>query len=356
MSVSVSATDLGTFDLLVGNTALIKRQIADFSAETSTGLISQDYAGLGAGAGSALDLQVALTGNGALQTGLTSAATIQSATQTALGQIEQIASNFANTAQTLITTPGATATVATQAGDTLTQLAGLLDTKVGDTYIFAGQDSRNPPVPNPDQIGTSAFTTAIAAAIAGLTTNGAAATEAQTLAIASPGGTSPFSATLEASSAASVADLGDGQTIKVGVLANQNADAVSSGTGTTSTGSYTRDIFRALATLASLTPAQSSDPSFALLIQSTVTSLQGATSAINTDIGALGARQQHVSATQSDLTATSTALTTQLSSIQDADLTTVATQLSQAQTQLQASYQVIAGLGSLSLAKFLPAS
>jgi flagellin-like hook-associated protein FlgL len=42
--------------------------------------------------------------------------------------------------------------------------------------------------------------------------------------------------------------------------------------------------------------------------------------------------------------------------VQDVDLAQVAAQLSTAQTQLQASYQVIAALGQLSLAKFLPAA
>jgi flagellin-like hook-associated protein FlgL len=48
-------------------------------------------------------------------------------------------------------------------------------------------------------------------------------------------------------------------------------------------------------------------------------------------------------------------LNTQLSDVQEADLSQVATELTAAQTQLQASYQVVASLGQLSLAKFLPA-
>ncbi len=354
MSYSLTATDLGTFSQLVGNTALIKREIAQLSSETSTGLISQDYAGLGGAAAPALDLSVQLGQTGAVQGNLTQAANIQSATQSALGQIESIASQFASQAATLITTPQSTDTLAAQARDALGQVAQLLDTKVGDTYIFAGQDSRNPPIPNPDQIGSSAFYSAVSAAVATLSTTGAAGVAAQTLTIAGPGATSPFSSTLEASNATSLVDLGNGQTLPVGVLADQNATATSAGIGTTSTGSYTRDLLRGLATLGSLTSAQSADPNFAPLVQNTVTSLQGAVSAINTDIGGLGAQQQHVSNAQSDLSATSTALTAQLGNLQNADITQVATQLSQAQTQLQASYQLIAGLGSLSLAKFLP--
>jgi flagellin-like hook-associated protein FlgL len=91
------------------------------------------------------------------------------------------------------------------------------------------------------------------------------------------------------------------------------------------------------------------------LVQNTIATLNGAVSAINTDIGALGDRQDQFTSTQTAENDTATALKSQISSVQDADLTQVATQLSDAQTQLQASYQLISNLTTLSLAKFLPA-
>jgi flagellar hook-associated protein 3 FlgL len=196
---------------------------------------------------------------------------------------------------------------------------------------------------------------AIQNAVAGLATNGQVATSAATLAIASPGGTSPFSATLDAAGVQSQVDLGGGNYLALAPLANSNSNAVSTGTGTTSTGSYTRDILRGLATLGALTTAQTNDPNFIPLVQDTITSLNGATGAINVDIGALGGRQDQATAAQNDATDTALALKTQISSVQDADLPQLAVQLSDAQTQLQASYQLISNLSTLSLAKFLPA-
>jgi flagellin-like hook-associated protein FlgL len=143
--------------------------------------------------------------------------------------------------------------------------------------------------------------------------------------------------------------------LNVAPLANTNSAATSSGVGSTSTGSYTRDILRGLATLGSLTDAQSGDPNFLPMVQDTITSLQGAVSSINTDIGALGDSQNQVTAAQTDAASTAVALKTQISGVQDANLVLVATQLSQAQTQLQASYQLISNFSTLSLAKFLPA-
>jgi flagellin-like hook-associated protein FlgL len=49
-------------------------------------------------------------------------------------------------------------------------------------------------------------------------------------------------------------------------------------------------------------------------------------------------------------------MTTQVSTSEDVDMAATLSQLSLVQTQMQASYQLIATLSGLSLAKFLPAS
>ena len=354
MSTISPATDIGTLNTVLYNTSLTSQSIATLSAEGSTGLVSSDYAGLGTSAGAALDLSDQLALNTASQTNATQAATTSQVAQTALGQIQTLASSFANQ---LLSPSSTTATglptLATTAASTLQQVANLLNTKVGDVYVFAGQDSTTPPIPDPDNISQSAFYSAIQTAVASLDSNGAATVQSQVLSAAGPGATSPFSATLEASNAPAVADLGGGQTVQTSVLADQNSNAVSTGTGSTSTGSYTRDILLSLATVASLGNASASDPEVQTLLTNTQTTLSNADVALNTDIGALGTRQQTITQAQTDLTSTATALTTQLGSLQSADTATVATQLSNAENQLQASYKIISELQSLSLAKYL---
>jgi flagellar hook-associated protein 3 FlgL len=355
MSVSLTATGYGGLGQIVGNAAKVQQTIADLTAESGSGYLSPDFAGLGQGAAVTLDLSPQLAAANQVQSNADAAGSIQTAAQTALGQIESVASSFASQAATLVGTQGTTQTISASARNALTQVATLLDTKVGDVYVFGGQDSADPPIPDPQNITSSAFAAAIQTAIAGLSANGQAATSAATLAIAAPGGVSPFSASLEAAGQQAQTDLGGGHYVALAPLATANSDAVSAGTGTTSTGSYTRDILRGLATIGSLTDAQASDPNFVPLLQDTITSLNGAVSAINSDIGALGDRQNQVTSAQTEAGDTVTALTTQISHVQDADLTQVAVQLSSAQTQLQASYQLIANLSALSLAKFLPA-
>jgi flagellar hook-associated protein 3 FlgL len=348
------ATDVGTLNTAIYDMNLTQRTIATLTAETSSGYVSDDYAGLGAGAGAALDLTGELALNSTQQANADQAANVQQVTQTALGQIQTLLSGI--TSQLLspdVSSSQGFASLSSSAQDALQQVASLLDTQSGGVYVFAGQDSATPPVPDPAGITQSAFYSAIQTAVAGLPTNGAAAVQAQTLAIASPGGTSPFSASLEDSNQPATVDLGNGESVQVGMLADQNSNAVSAGTGTTSTGSYMRDILLGLSTVSALSGSDPTDPQVQALLSSTLTTLNGADTALNTDIAGLGGRHDVITDAKTELGNVATALTTQLGNVEDADTATVATQLSQAQNQLQASYSVIAALGQLSLAKYL---
>ena len=173
---------------------------------------------------------------------------------------------------------------------------------------------------------------------------------------AAAGGTSPFSTYMSQSPPAIIAPVvqsGEGSTIPTGLLASANSTKVSSGTSTT--GSYMRDLMRALATIGSMSSAQTSDDTdFAALVQDTTTSLNGVVSAMATDVGVLGNNQTALTNAQAHLTATSTALSGQVSAVQDVDMATTISNLTATQTQLQASYRLISDASSMTLASFLP--
>ena len=349
-----SSTDIGTLNEALYNATLTRNNINALTAQGSTNLISSEFAGLGAGARAALDLSGQLALNTASQANAAQAADVNQVAQTALGQIHTLVSGVSSQLlEPSIITSSGLSTLASNARSTLNQVANLLNTKVGQIYIFAGQDSRTAPVPNPLGFPSSAFYTAIQSAVANLATNGATAVQAQVLASAAAPATSPFSASLQASNQTVSADLGNGQTADLAVLADHNTDAVSANTGITSTGSYIRDVFMALSTIGALGSANVTDPQVQALIGTVHTTLSGADDALNTDIGGLGARQASIAEAQAELTGTATALTTQLDSVQDTDPATVATKLLAANTQLQASYKIIADLAQLSLVKYL---
>ena len=328
-----------------------KTQLDTLTQQVSDGLVSDSYAGLGAAAQTSVDLRPQLGHLATQQTAINAVTGQLDVTQNALTQITSIASSFNSQIASLNNvSPTQIDTVAAGARMALQQMASLLDTTDGGNYVFAGTDSSNPPVPDPEDITTSGFFTQIGTAVAGLSANGAAATAASTLQIASSdtAGTTPFSgppgqvATLE---------LGASAPVQVGVLANNNTLVTS--TGPSTTGSYMRDIMRGLATLGNLSSTQANDPGFTALVQDTQSSLSGAITAIGQESGALGNIQSSLTAVQTQASETNTALTTQVSSVEDVDMAKTVSSLSQVQTQLSASYKLISEISKMSLVDYL---
>ena len=345
--------DYSSLGLLIAGNASVKVKLNTLTQQVATGYVANSYGGLGASAQSALELGPQLANLTTEQAVIGSVTGQQQVTQTALGQIAAIASTFAaDTASLNGIDPDAVDTVAASAKVALQQLASLLDTTDGNIYVFAGTDSGNPPVPNPSGITSSGLYTQINAAVTGLssTTDNSAAISASTLAIAQSNvpGTTPFSATL---GTVATVQVGSGGLVQVGLLANSNTLATS--TGSSTTGSYTRDLLRSLSTLASLSSSQVNDPGFGAIVADTRNSLNGAVTALATETGALGNIQSGLTAQATDASDTTTALQKQLSGAEDVDTATALSQLSAVQTQLQASYQLIAASKNFSLVQYL---
>ncbi len=345
--------DYSTLGQLIADNGAIKSQLDKQTEQVSSGLVSNSFGGLGAAAQQTLDLNPQINSLTAEQNAISAVAGQQSVTQTALSQLASIASNFAAQTDNL---NGVDAnevdSVAAAAQQALQEVASLLDATDGSTYVFAGTDSSNPPIPDPADILSSSWYTQINAAVGALGTNGASATIASTLATAESNdpGTTPFSTALSTAPTVATMDIG-GEQVQIGLLANQNTLATSPGTSTT--GSYARDLMRSLATLASMSSSQANTSGFTDLVSDTRASLQGAVTALATETGALGNIQSNLTAQATQASDTSTALTTQLSSVQDVDMARTLTLLSATQTQLQASYQMLAAQKNLSLVQYL---
>ena len=354
-----AAVDYSTYGLLVAQSTETSSRLNTLTEQASTGLVSSVFSGLGAGAATTLDLRAEIGAQQAQIAGISSADGKLTLTQSVLTQIGAIASDFYAQTNTLNqVNPGNVDVVAAAARSSLVQLAGLLNTQDGDDYLFAGSDTGQAPVPGADAILSSPFFTTISTAVLALNTNGAAATEAATLATASSNapGTSPFSAQLSQSSVAVRAtlpsvEIGNGQRVPIGIAAGANAAAISSGGSTT--GSYIRDLLRGLATLGSLSSGQVDTTGFGDLVADTRLSLGGAVGAIADEQGILGNTQTQIDATGTLLTASSTALQSQVSNIEDVNIAAVSTELTQTQANLQASYKLIAGMSNVSLLKYL---
>ncbi|MCX7384547.1 MAG: flagellin, partial [Alphaproteobacteria bacterium] len=280
-------------------------------------------------------------------------------TQSALSQISDIASRFFAQTNALTGLDATTIdTIAASARDALRQVAGLLDSKFGDTYVFAGIYGSIQPVPNPDLINSSGMVTSITATVGQLAANGAAATIAATLttAASNTAGTSPFDPALSQTAAVAqglrpIVQTGPANYQPVGIVAGSNSDVTS--TGTSTTGSYIRDVMRALATIGALSSSQAGVTGFGTLVDDVHASLGDAITALNGDAGVLGNRQAGMATTSQHLADTATALQAQISDAQDVDMAATLSHLAAAQTQLQSAYQLLGALRSLTLAEFL---
>lgn len=367
MSSSISAanvSDYGMMSSLVTDAASVKQNLDQLTNQASTGLIGNTYAGLGSGASVSLDLRPQIANVQTWQNNVNAATGRMGVAQTALTQIQSIAANFYAQLNNMGgVDSSAIDTIAASARDALSQVADLLDTQDAGVYVFAGQDTANPPVPNPDQIASGdpgTFFATIQADVNQLGVQTASQVAQATLSVAEfGGGPSPFSTYLSTNDppALPTVQVGQNSSEIVGISASHNGlipQPAPDDTNYTTTGSYMRDVLRSLATIGSMSSAQANVSGFQDLVQNTRTSLIGAVSAMAQDAGALGNVQSSLTATQTELSDTQTALTTQVSSAEDVDMTSTLSRISLVQTQMQASYQLIAGLSGLSLAKFLP--
>ena len=346
-SPNAAALPSGLLGLLAADSQSVQNRLTQFSEQSSTGLVAQTYGGMGAAAQISLDLRPQLAEVGAYTQNIAQAGAQLTTTSNVLDQLQQIASTFASG---LLSVNSSTSqevdTLASQASAALTQVQSLLNTQVGDKYIFAGQDSGNAPLPDTQ---FNAYVGAIKTAVGGLTATNGAAAIAATLSAATTN--SPFSATLGA--APEQVRVGVGTTTPVGIVAGQNAYVTQTGSGTT--GSYVRDLIRSLATISGLNSSQVGlSPGFASVVSDTLANLRNEVTVINNENAGVGAAQQNLTSDQTNLTDTQTALTTQISAAENVDAASTATALSQAQTQLQISYKLIASVESMSLVSFLP--
>ena len=320
--ISPAGNATGLLQRLAQNATTLKAQLDTELQRQSTGLVAQDYAGLGTDARTSLDLRPAMQHQQVWQHNVDALSSRLTITQSTLTQITSIASTFYAQVNNLNgLSDSVAANIGVSAKAALTQVAQLLNTKAGDVYVFAGQDTANPPLPSTDPavLGPALL-----------------ASDVPT--------DPPFSATI--GTATPEVEIGDGQRLPAGLLANQNTLAISAAP---TTGSYMRDIMRALATLATVTDA----PSGQAVAADTRTRLASAIGAIGSESGALGNLQAEMQTRQAALATTQTALDKQVSNVEDVDMAATLTNISALQTQLQASYQIIAGVKNLTLSSYL---
>lgn len=339
----------GLLARLVSDNTTIQTQENKLTLQASSGKVATTYGGLGAVAHVSVDLRPQMAQVGAWQQSIAMASGQLATTQSVLGQLHDIASQFSGQALgvALQSTTGATA-VATQAQGALQQVLVLLNTQSDGQYAFAGANSGTAPL---DAGALSALTASAAAAVSGLSTGADPATVLST--VVSGAAQSSFTYPLPGAGtapAALLAATGDGQSVPMGFVAGRSSFAAPASGGT---GSYVRDLVAGLAALAGLGTTTASEPVLQTYGIDVSQLLQGAAGAISTEQAGFGQVQAQLTTQGTTLADTLTSLTGQVTGAEDVDMTATATALSQVQTQLQASYKLIAGIKDLSLTAYL---
>lgn len=152
--MSISSINYGS-SLLGQSVRNINQQLTDLSTQLSTGLKSTNYAGMGVNEGFAIAARAQLSNISAFSTTITNVNTIISAANTALQSLSQTASSVqssaAATPQNVSSSTGQT--IAQQnAASQLSSIVGILNTQVGDRYIFSGSAINTPAVASADDI------------------------------------------------------------------------------------------------------------------------------------------------------------------------------------------------------------
>ena len=153
MSGSITMTGVtgnATLSRLILDSAATRHRLDTLTNQVSTGLVADNYAGLGTGAPVSLALHPQIANMQTWQNNVDVATGRMSVAQSALTEIQSIAAYFyaqLNTVQGV--NASAVDSIAASARDALGQVASALNTQDGGVYVFAGQDTANPPVPDP---------------------------------------------------------------------------------------------------------------------------------------------------------------------------------------------------------------
>src|ERR1700750_1020030 len=151
--MSVSSINYGS-SLLGQSVQNINKQLADLSTQLSTGVKSPVYSGMGVNEGFAIAARSQLANITAFGSTMTSVNTIINAANTALQSLSQVAGQVQGNASATPQNLSANGQSIGQqnALSDLSAVVGILNTQVGDRYIFSGNAIGTPAVVSADDI------------------------------------------------------------------------------------------------------------------------------------------------------------------------------------------------------------
>ena len=320
--------------------------------EVSTGTYADIGLQLGGGTGQLLSLRSDVDAlNGYTQTNAV-ASTRLSATDTALTSMLSTAQSLSATLTSAQSTGSSTAGLAATAQGALEGLIGQLNTSAGGQFVFGGIATQTTPIA--DYTATSKAKTAVESAFQNyLTTNNISSASAMTGSqmqsfLGSSGFTSLFSSGSNGgwkdwSSASS-------QTMSTSIAPSQTAStSVSANQGTFQT------IAQAYTMLTEFTGDDMSAGVKAAVVSTAATLVSSGIAGLTDVQAGVGVTQSAISQANTQIGAQTTLLKSSASNLDSVDTYALSSQVTQLQTQLEASYSLTSRLQQLSLVNYLTA-
>src|SRR5258708_2616256 len=164
-----SVSTIGQSTFLNSQLLNIESQLNDLTNQVSSGKKSATFSGINSVSQLSLQLNSSLTVTNGYLTNISNAQTLIAPIQNVLQQITDIANQLRTdslvaSSDALPVTQG-NATLQAEATDALNQISSLLNTRVGNTYLFGGRNTTTPPMPN---FGSAANASSIAGQVAAL--------------------------------------------------------------------------------------------------------------------------------------------------------------------------------------------
>lgn len=342
------------FNYQVGSMQTQMNQLVD---EVSSGQLANPEASLGTSAALLYQLQSQSDQQTGLQTSITVASQRLDTAQTAL-------TSLASTVQTITTAsqgigPGDSAGIAplaSQATSTIQQVLGLLNTSYLGTGVFGGDSGSSQPMQSADAAGgLSSITQNVLSAAVAAKGGPLTASDISSLIDGPNGLSSVFNDTnsdpTQNYSGAVYTGSTNGQPTSVIIGANQTLQYDASANQPAF-----RDLLKGLSMLSMLSaPSTQLDSSAQTQLLSQASSvLSNAQDELTNLQGSLGGVQASLSAASTAQTAAATATQAQIASYVQANTYADSTQLTQLQTQLQATYSLTSQISQLSLVHYMP--
>jgi flagellar hook-associated protein 3 FlgL len=145
MQIARVAT-FASIDTMVDSTMRAEATMATEESQESSGLVSTDYGGYGAGAGQIINLQVSVSQATAFADAATAAQDRASAMSSALTSISDLMTSFRTDLTEANSTDGGSTDLTDSASELLQQMASDLNTQYEGEYVFAGSQTGTQPV------------------------------------------------------------------------------------------------------------------------------------------------------------------------------------------------------------------